>query len=92
MRSTYESAHIAKATLENETIAMRDKGLSANDIVQRIEDIKKKVIIYAMIENLDKVLSPLYRRLLVLQLVLMVDLVVLVLDLLLHKVGRLSWS
>ncbi len=73
LSGTYQSAHIAKTTLENDTIhlidsetttmglawlvyeaiAMREQGLDANSIVENIEQLKQKIIIYAMIENLE---------------------------------------
>jgi len=73
LSGTYQSAHIAKMTLENETIQlidsetttmglawlvhqtieMRDQGLDAKTIVDQIETLKKKIIVYAMIEDLQ---------------------------------------
>lgn len=73
LSGTYQSAHIAKTTLENEDInlidsetttaglawliyeavSLRDKGASVEEIVQHIENAKKKIVVYAMIENLE---------------------------------------
>ncbi len=41
------------AWLIYEAIAMRDKGMSAEDIMQQLTLLKKKIIVYAMIENLE---------------------------------------
>lgn len=73
LSGTYQSANIAKTTLDNphihlidsetttmglawlvyEAIEMRDKGMSSQEIIMHLEELKKKIIIYAMIENLE---------------------------------------
>lgn len=73
LSGTYQSANIAKETIQSErihlvdsetttmglawliyeAIAMRDQGMKTEAIVERLEMLKKKVVIYAMIENLE---------------------------------------
>lgn len=48
-----ETTTMGLAWLVHQAITMRDRGLSAGDIVKQIEVLKKKVVIYAMIENLE---------------------------------------
>lgn len=73
LSGTYQSAHIAKTTVEHdsiylvdsetttmglawlvyEAVRMRDNGLDVNRMIESLESLKKKIIIYAMIENLE---------------------------------------
>lgn len=73
LSGTFQSANIAKTTIENddihlidsetttmglawlvyEAIALRDQGLDASTMVDKLESMKKKVVVYAMIEDLE---------------------------------------
>lgn len=53
LRESETSPTTGLAWLIYEAVSLRDKAASAEEIVQHIENAKQKIIVYAMIENLD---------------------------------------
>lgn len=48
-----ETTTMGLAWLVYQAIEMRDRGVEATEIISQLESLKKKVVIYAMIENLE---------------------------------------